>query len=127
MLWSIDIDRKEAPWARILTYVPWKSTFTRLSAVIAVTVLVLLGIAATATAATTSVCALDDPPGATLLLPYFEVDLDHADGPTTLFSVNNASATAVPVPFDFGWLFLDLKIPRPGKGTAGSAKAGLAQ
>lgn len=59
--------------------------------------LVLLGfaVAAPATAATTSVCALDDRPGATLLLPYFEVDLDHADGPTTLFSVSNASATAV--------------------------------
>jgi hypothetical protein len=34
-------------------------------------------------------------PAATLLLPYFEVDLDNAQGMTTLFSVNNASATAV--------------------------------
>jgi hypothetical protein len=34
-------------------------------------------------------------PGATLLLPYFEVDLDNAQGMTTLFSVNNASATAI--------------------------------
>ena len=34
-------------------------------------------------------------PGATLLLPYFEVDLDHPAGVTTLFSINNASATAV--------------------------------
>jgi hypothetical protein len=34
-------------------------------------------------------------PGATLLLPYFEVDLDNPDGMNTLFSVNNASATAV--------------------------------
>jgi hypothetical protein len=59
-------------------------------------VLVLLGLAAAAPAtAAMSVCALDDRPGATLLLPYFEVDLDHADGATTLFSVNNASATAV--------------------------------
>jgi hypothetical protein len=37
---------------------------------------------------------IDDVPGATLLLPYFEVDLDNAAGITTLFSVNNASATA---------------------------------
>ena len=71
---------------RTLRCVPWKS---------AVILLALLGMAATATAATTSVCALDDRPGATLLLPYFEVDLDHADGPTTLFSVSNASAMAV--------------------------------
>ncbi|MEO6191975.1 MAG: hypothetical protein ABIS20_03115 [Thermoanaerobaculia bacterium] len=40
-------------------------------------------------------CSLDDRPGATLLLPYFEVDLDNPLGRTTLFSVNNASAAAV--------------------------------
>ena len=57
-------------------------------------VLVLLGFTA-ASPMRAAVCALDERPGATLLLPYFEVDLDHADGPTTLFSVNNASATAV--------------------------------
>src|SRR5262249_61685585 len=34
-------------------------------------------------------------PAATLLLPYFEVDLQTPGGPTTLFSINNASATAV--------------------------------
>jgi hypothetical protein len=34
-------------------------------------------------------------PAATLLLPYFEVDLDNPQGMTTLFSVNNASATAI--------------------------------
>jgi hypothetical protein len=39
--------------------------------------------------------ALDSHPGATLLLPYFEVNLDDPNGVTTLFSVNNASATAV--------------------------------
>ncbi|HSK78984.1 MAG TPA: hypothetical protein VLQ45_21200, partial [Thermoanaerobaculia bacterium] len=37
---------------------------------------------------------IDDVPAATLLLPYFEVDLDSAEGVTTLFSVNNASASA---------------------------------
>jgi hypothetical protein len=34
-------------------------------------------------------------PAATLLLPYFEVDLSNANGQNTLFSVNNASATAI--------------------------------
>jgi len=38
---------------------------------------------------------IDDVPAATLLLPYFEVDLNNANGVTTLFSINNASATAV--------------------------------
>ncbi|MFY9820132.1 MAG: hypothetical protein WAM82_02045 [Thermoanaerobaculia bacterium] len=72
-----------------LTKSPWKSAFTCWTAGVA-----LLGLAA-ATPVRAAVCALDERPGATLLLPYFEVDLDHADGRTTLFSVNNASATAV--------------------------------
>ncbi len=38
---------------------------------------------------------VDDVPAATLLLPYFEVDLDDPNGVTTLLSINNASATAV--------------------------------
>lgn len=37
-------------------------------------------------------CRVAEQPAATLLIPYFEVDLDRADGPTTLFSINNASA-----------------------------------
>ena len=37
---------------------------------------------------------VDQVPGATLLLPYFEVDLDNPNGVTTLFSINNASASA---------------------------------
>jgi hypothetical protein len=37
---------------------------------------------------------IDDVPAATLLLPYFEVDLDSDRGITTLFSINNASASA---------------------------------
>lgn len=59
-----------------------------------VAVLLVVGLAI-AMPVEASVCALDERPGATLLLPYFEVDLDHPDGPTTLFSVSNASATAV--------------------------------
>jgi hypothetical protein len=35
-------------------------------------------------------CALDAGPAATLLLPYFEVDLGDAGGRTTLFAVNNS-------------------------------------
>src|SRR5215212_10679428 len=41
------------------------------------------------------ICTIDDVPAATLLLPYFEVDTDNAAGQTTLFSINNASATAI--------------------------------
>ncbi|HEX2223875.1 MAG TPA: hypothetical protein VHN15_06695 [Thermoanaerobaculia bacterium] len=40
-------------------------------------------------------CALDNLPAATLLLPYFEVDLANPQGRTTLFSVNNADDQAV--------------------------------
>jgi hypothetical protein len=36
--------------------------------------------------------AMDVVPAGTLLLPYFEVDLNNESGVTTLFSVNNASA-----------------------------------
>jgi len=38
---------------------------------------------------------IDNVPAATLLVPYFEIDPANATGLTTLFSVNNASATAV--------------------------------
>jgi hypothetical protein len=38
---------------------------------------------------------IDAVPGATLLIPYFAVDANDPNGLTTLFSVNNASATAV--------------------------------
>ncbi|HEV8632366.1 MAG TPA: hypothetical protein VGV61_18775 [Thermoanaerobaculia bacterium] len=38
--------------------------------------------------------AIDDVPAATLLLPYFELDLANSSGVTTLFSINNASATS---------------------------------
>jgi len=55
----------------------------------------LVGVLAAAAPAAAIVCAADAVPGATLLLPYFEVDLDDPNGLTTLFSVNNASATAV--------------------------------
>jgi hypothetical protein len=37
-------------------------------------------------------CTVDAVPAATLLLPYFEVDLDNPNGVNTVFSINNASA-----------------------------------
>src|SRR4051794_34211349 len=37
-------------------------------------------------------CRVSDQPAATLLIPYFEVDLAHPGGATTLMSVNNASS-----------------------------------
>jgi len=57
-------------------------------------VLLLFGLLASAPAAAL-ICTADDVPAATLLLPYFEVDLDNQWGSGTLFSINNASATAV--------------------------------
>jgi hypothetical protein len=46
--------------------------------------------------AAASICTIDQVPAATLLLPYFEVDLDNNGwGSKTLFSINNASASAV--------------------------------
>jgi hypothetical protein len=50
---------------------------------------------ASAVPAAAVIGTIDNVPAATLLLPYFEVDLSDPDGVTTLFSVNNASATAV--------------------------------
>jgi hypothetical protein len=63
-----------------------------------VTCLALLGLLALGGQALAVICAIDEVPAATLLLPYFEVNVGPgADGSTqnTLFSINNASATAV--------------------------------
>jgi hypothetical protein len=45
--------------------------------------------------AAAEICTIDDVPAATLLLPYFETHLDDPWGINTLFSINNASATAI--------------------------------
>ena len=37
-------------------------------------------------------CRVGNQPAATLLIPYFEVDLAHPKGATTLMSVNNSSS-----------------------------------
>lgn len=45
--------------------------------------------------ATAEICTIDNVPAATLLLPYFEVDLDSPTGVNTVISINNASASAL--------------------------------
>ncbi len=57
--------------------------------------LALLGLLAFGGQANAIIGTVDDVPAATLLLPYFEVDLDNVNGVQTLFSINNASATAI--------------------------------
>src|SRR5579864_5691337 len=57
--------------------------------------LALLGLLALGGQAGAVICTIDAVPASTLLLPYFEVDINSADGWTTLLSVNTASATAV--------------------------------
>ncbi len=57
--------------------------------------LALAGLLALAAPATAVIGTIDNVPAATLLLPYFEVDLDNAEGINTLFSINNAAASAV--------------------------------
>jgi hypothetical protein len=57
---------------------------------LAVASLLLAGVQANALIGT-----IDDVPAATLLLPYFEVNLDDVNGVQTLFSINNASDVAL--------------------------------
>lgn len=57
--------------------------------IICLALVALLGLGGQAFA---EICTVDDVPAATLLLPYFEVDLAGPGGVTTLFEVNNASA-----------------------------------
>jgi hypothetical protein len=70
--------------------------------------LALMGLLALGGQAAAVICTIDAVPAATLLLPYFEVDLNNPNGLTTLFSVNNASATAVLVHVV---LWSDLSVP----------------
>jgi len=58
--------------------------------------LALLGFVGLSGRALAVIGTIDDVPAATLLLPYFEVDVDNpVSGVNTLFSINNASSTAV--------------------------------
>jgi uncharacterized repeat protein (TIGR01451 family) len=49
-------------------------------------------VAQTASLVDPGACRIDAVPAATLLFPYFEVDLDHPTGATTLISINNSKA-----------------------------------
>lgn len=56
----------------------------------------LLAVALVAAPAAAEICAVDRAPGATVLLPYFEVDLTHGlSGETTLFELQNALPKSV--------------------------------
>jgi hypothetical protein len=57
--------------------------------------LAALGLSIHLGVASATVCHGESVPAATLLLPYFEVNLDDPNGLTTLFSINNAAAAAV--------------------------------
>jgi hypothetical protein len=76
--------------------------------------LALVGLLAFGGRAMALICTIDAVPAATLLLPYFEVDLNNPNGLTTLFSINNASATAilahVTVWTDLSMLALDFEV-----------------
>jgi hypothetical protein len=62
--------------------------------IVVLSVILLCGLASSYASAQTPL-PTPNRPGTTLLLPYFEVDLSNPEGMTTLFSVNNASATAI--------------------------------
>ena len=55
-------------------------------------VLMLVSLLALGGQAFAELCTVDAVPAATLLLPYFEVDLNDPAGVNTVFSINNASA-----------------------------------
>src|SRR6266849_603487 len=63
---------------------------------------------AAAVPAPAAICNLDVSPAATLLLPYFEVNLNDPNGLTTLVSVNNSAAAAVLV---HATIWSDLSVP----------------
>lgn len=70
--------------------------------------LAVIGLLAGGQGAHAVIGAVDAVPAATLLLPYFEVDLGNTEGVNTLFSINNASATAV---LAHVVLWTDLSVP----------------
>ena len=77
-------------------------------AIVSVGLALVLMAAAVSMAAAQTAPPNPNRPAATLLLPYFEVDLENAQGMTTLFTVNNASATAI---LTHVTLWSDLGIP----------------
>jgi len=73
--------------------------------VLALTMVALLAFSGRASAV---IGTIDQVPAATLLLPYFEVNLADPNGITTLFSINNATATAILAHVE---LWGDLSVP----------------
>ncbi len=70
--------------------------------------LALLGLLALGGQAIAEIGTVDDVPAATLLLPYFVVDLNDPNNLTTLFSINNASAAPA---IAHVTLWTDLSVP----------------
>ena len=68
----------------------------------------LVGLLALGGQAIAEIGTIDDVPAATLLLPYFAVDLDDPQALTTLFSINNASAAPA---IAHVTLWTDLSVP----------------
>lgn len=66
----------------------------RVRSSLTVTALALACLPLLARPAEAVLCTLDNVPAATLLLPYFELNLDDSYNETTLFTVGNASAAA---------------------------------
>ncbi len=71
-------------------------------------VVLLIAAAFAPVPARATICTIDEVPAATLLLPYFEVDLGKPNGINTLLSINNASSTAV---LAHVVLWTDLSVP----------------
>jgi hypothetical protein len=70
--------------------------------------LALVGLLALGGQAIAEIGTIDDVPAATLLLPYFAVDLNDPQALTTLFSINNASAAPA---IAHVTLWTDLSVP----------------
>lgn len=73
-----------------------------------ITAFAILGLVLCGGQAVAEIGTIDDVPAASLLLPYFEVDLNNPGGTTTLFSINNASAAPA---IAHVVLWTDLSIP----------------
>ncbi len=86
-------------------------------------ILLSLSLAWTASAATThndDSCEIGVAPAATLLLPYFEVDLDDPNGETTIFTITNTTKldriARVTLWTDFAFPVLTFNVPLNGYG-----------
>lgn len=74
----------------------------------AVVLVVLVCLLVPVSPALAGICDTDARPAATLLLPYFEVDLAHKKGVSTVFSINNSSFEAT---IAHVTLWSDLSVP----------------